>query len=88
MDVDEDKGNYASSMGAPESGPGRNPAAISVPAQLPSSRGPPGRRPEWESPLNDKCEPPQAPHADRAQYDQLTWDQLHGQSSRGGFRRK
>ena len=81
-DLDAEKGYCTLNEGGPESGLGHNPAVIpaagtpSLSVQLPSPRGLPGEHPGWESSFDNKCEMSQAPVADRAQYDQLTWDRL------------
>ena len=83
LDADEEKGKCTPSTGAPESGQGRHPAAIPAPGppslsvQLPSPHDSPVKHPERESSFANKCEPYQAPFADRAQWDQLTRDQLN-----------
>ena len=94
MDVDGVKGNLPSGTAAPKSEATFPPAAIPAPdsptlsVQLPSSPRSPVRRPELASPLGRKCEPSQAPAVGRAQYDQMTWDQLHEQCCQSAFRRK
>ena len=73
MDVDEGKGNGASSTAAPGSGNGYHPVATPVPdspalsAQLLSSSSSPIRHPEWESSSDKKSELSHAPVAARAQ---------------------
>ena len=82
MGVDGEDKNRASSTGIPDSESGPNPAAIPAPdppslsVHLPSPRDPSGKHPDWESSFDKKCEPSQAPIADRAQYDGMTWDQV------------
>ena len=94
MDVDVEKESWTWSTGTPRCDDRYHPAAIPAPdsptvsVDLPSSPRSPGRRPEWESSSDKECEPFRAPVAGRAQYDQLTWDQLHQQRSQRGFRRK
>ena len=93
MDADRADGNRTSRTGTPDNKFGPNPAAVPAPdptslsVQLPSPRGPSGKHQDWVSSHDKKCEPPQAPSVDRAQYDEMTWDQLHDQCSRRGFRR-
>ena len=79
MEVEREDGNFTSITGMPGSDPGPQPEMIPAPdslslsAQLPSPRTSLEKRQHLESSVDKACAPPQAPRADGAQYDKLTW---------------
>ena len=71
-----------------------SPAAIPAPAsnslsvQVPSPPSPSVQLPEPASSFDRSCAQYQAPVINRASYEELTWDQLHGQCTHRGYPRK
>ena len=94
MEVDREDGNSTSSTGISRSGCSPQPEMIPVPDSPPLSAQLPTQQPSkmtlrhLESSLDRTCEPSQAPRADGAQYEKLTWGQIHVQRSRREYREK
>ena len=94
MDADREDGNYTSSTGTPGSDSGPKPEMVPAPDPPPlsvrflSPRVPSDTHPHLESSFEKTCWPSQAPRAEGAQYDEMTWGQLHDPCSQRGFRKR
>ena len=94
MEVGRDEGNCSLGTGAPEGGSDTRPDMKPVPASPPLSAQLPTPRQSAvipqpaESPRGRKWEPSQVPWKDGAQYEELTWGQIHVQRSRREYREK
>ena len=90
----EERGDTTSTTGTSGDGAHFPPEAIPAPAspslsvRVPSYPRPPLQHPPMESSSGRNCEQSRSPAVDRARYEELTWEQPHGQGSQGGYRQQ